>query len=155
MAKTVNKMRVSGSGDAWSLHECVFQDDRLVSIWDWKTLFRSREEAEEEGKAYVAHMTQTAPGDTAEPIDYVFDGDMPVDVAYNHYDGTPVSTEGSAVRVAWERVRNTPELRPYAEIIMRQDRYNLNEHYRWVATSPTETLLDWGRKIQDGEHHEH
>lgn len=54
------------------------------------------------------------------------------------------------------RVQNTPELRPYIDIIIEYD-WNDSGHYAWVATAPVSEILAWAEGIradeQEAEYH--
>lgn len=53
--------------------------------------------------------------------------------------------------MADDRVKATPELLPYHDILIDYDWDNQFEHWEWVATAPVEEILDWAKNIRDNE----
>ena len=48
---------------------------------------------------------------------------------------------------ARQRVKNTPELQKYSEILLDYSWPNMEEHYHWVATGDTDRIFEWCKDI--------
>ncbi|MCA1596565.1 MAG: hypothetical protein LC772_09110 [Chloroflexi bacterium] len=89
--KTVVRLRVNGSGSDWRLLACTYDGNRLVWVQAWETTFESKAEAESEARAYAAHMNRPAASESGSSILYLYDGEMPADIYYDHYFGNPLA----------------------------------------------------------------
>jgi hypothetical protein len=53
--------------------------------------------------------------------------------------------------MAVARVDGDPKLRPYRDLLVEYDWPEGEQHYEWVATASTATLIKWAKGIREDE----
>lgn len=62
-----------------------------------------------------------------------------------------VGLEEPYAEMADDRVKATPALLPYYDLLIDSDWDNQGEHWEWVATADIDEILSWAKNIRDNQ----